>query len=139
MRPSFDLLGCFGLQAGHNLLHKPPVIINPLPDADIPPDLLGKKDFITPSQHLRDRSRQSPLFKPKIDNVDVLIGEPADFDDLIERRVADQSAVPIVLSLYRGPRETRRQASARQDVFGRDFVDVTIEDRKLRRLHVHCR
>src|SRR5712691_7832610 len=59
--PSFDLLGYFGLEVGYNFFDKLPVIINVCPGANIPPDLLRKADFIAPSQHFRDRLRQSPL------------------------------------------------------------------------------
>ena len=60
VRSPFDLLGYFGFEVGHNFFDKLPVIINAFPAADIAPDLLGKEDFIAPSQHFRDR-RQSPL------------------------------------------------------------------------------
>src|ERR1700730_5356129 len=87
----------------------------------------------------RPYRNQGPLVQPKIHNVHVLAGQPAELDYLIERRVADEPAVPVVLSIDGGPRGTRGPASARQDVFGGDFVNVAIDHRKLPRLDVYCR
>jgi len=50
--------GYLWFYAGHDFFDQLPVIINIFPGSNVRPDLLGKHDFIAPSQHFRERKRE---------------------------------------------------------------------------------
>ena len=48
-------------------------------------------------------------------------------EHILQRRIRDETAVPIELAVYLYRRETRRQGAARHDVFGTNLVSRAVE------------
>ncbi len=61
---------------------------------------------------------------------------PAPVDDQIERRIADNSAVPIGFAVDNRPWKPRRQAAAGDDMIRRQVVDIAVEDLELPARHI---
>ena len=83
-RSASDLLGHFRLQVGHDLFGQLQIVVDVLPAANVAPDLLGKKISSRRASTSGIEYGKAPLVQPKIHNVHVLAGQPAELEYLID-------------------------------------------------------